>query len=170
MNEADLPTTNILQANTVQTGKRNYAAALDLVIATAQHELQIFDQDFSCGDFVSVRRYELLRNFLSKNAPSKLTIILQYAQHFTNNCPRLLGLLETYGNKMTVYEANDVAKVAKDCFVIADKHHYVRRFHIDQARFKFAFDDESEASNLNMRFDELLNETTETVSITKLGL
>ena len=132
MNEADLPTTNILQANTVQTGERNYAAALDLVIATAQHELQIFDQDFSCGDFVSVRRYKLLRDFLTKNTPSKLTIILQYAQHFTNNCPRLLCLLETYGNKMTVYEANDVAKVAKDCFVIADKHHYVRRFHIDQ--------------------------------------
>ena len=170
MNEADLPTTNILQANTLQKGERNYAAALDLVIATAQHELQIFDQDFRCGDYLSVRRYELLLDFLSKNAPCKLTIILQYAQHFTNNCPRLLGLLETYDHKMTVYEANDVAKVAKDCFVIADKQHYVRRFHIDQARFKFAFDDEIEASNLNMRFDELLDETTETVSITKLGL
>ena len=170
MSEADLPTTNTMQANSVQTGERNYAAALDLVIAAAQHELQIFDQDFSCGDYVSVKRYELLRDFLSKNAPSKLTIILQYAQHFTNSCPRLLGLLETYGHKMTVYETNDVAKVAKDCFVIADKRHYVRRFHIDQARFKFAFDDEIEAANLNMRFDELLDETTETVSITKLGL
>ena len=46
----------------------------------------------------------------------------------------------------------------------------MRRFHIDQARFKFAFDDENEAANLNMRFDELLDEMTETVSITKLGL
>lgn len=121
MNETNLTTTNTLQANTVQTGERNYATALDLVIAAAQHELQIFDQDFSCGDYVSVKRYELLRDFLSKNAPSKLTIILQYVQHFADNCPRLLGLLETYGHKMTVYETNDIAKIAKDCFVIADK-------------------------------------------------
>ena len=176
MNDADLartnilPTTNTLQANTVQKGERNYATALDLVIAAAQNELLIFDQDFSHGDYASIGRYELLCDFLSKNALSKLTIILQYAQHFANNCPRLLGLLETYGHKMTVYETNYVAKIAKDCFVIADKRHYVRRFHIDQARFKFAFDDEIEAANLNMRFDELLDETTETVSITKLGL
>ena len=45
MSEANFPTTNTLQANTVQTGERNYAATLDLVIAAAQHELQIFDQD-----------------------------------------------------------------------------------------------------------------------------
>ena len=71
---------------------------------------------------------------------------------------------------MTVYETNDTAKVAKDCFVIADKRHYLRRFHIDQARFKYAFDDETEAANLLMRFSELLDETTESVSATKLGL
>ena len=176
MNDADLartnilPTTNTLQANTVQTGERNYAAALELVIAAAQNELLIFDQDFSRGDYASIRRYELLRDFLSKNALSKLSIILQYAQHFASNCPRLLGLLETYGHKMTVYETNDVAKMAKDCFVIADNKHYIRRFHIDQARFKYNMDDEGEATNLIMRFDELLDETTETVSITKLGL
>ena len=170
MSETDLQTANTLQANTVQTGERNYAAALNLVIAAAQHELRIFDQDFSCGDYISVKRYELLRDFLSKNASSKLTIILQYAQHLVDNCPRLLGLLEAYGHKMTVYETNDAAKVAKDCFVIADKCHYVRRFHMSQARFKFALDDKIEAANLNGRFDELLDETIETVSITKLGL
>ena len=161
---------NTVQLNIVQTGERSYATALDLVIAAAQNELLIFDQDFSHGNYASVRRYELLCDFLSRNSQSKLTIILQYAQHFANNCPRLLGLLETYGHKMTVYETNDVAKIAKDCFVIADKRHYLRRFHIDQARFKFAFDDEIEAANLNMRFDELLDETTETVLVTKLGL
>ena len=174
MSDAKLQTNpmlaNTVQLNIVQTGERNYAAALDLVIAAAQNELLIFDQNFVCGDYASIRRYELLRDFLSKNAPSKLTIILQYAQHFTNHCPRLLDLLESYSHKMKVYETNDVAKIAKDCFVIADKNHYVRRFHIDQARFKFAFDDENEAANLNMRFDELLDETAETVSVTKLGL
>ena len=71
---------------------------------------------------------------------------------------------------MTVFETNDNAKVAKDCFVIADKTHYLRRFHIDQARFKYAFDDEEECASLTMRFNELLDETAEAVSVTKLGL
>jgi hypothetical protein len=151
-------------------GERNYEAALDLVIAAAMNELLIFDQDFLKGGYASQKRYELIHHFLSNEPLSKLTIILQDTQHFINQCPKLFGLLKLYGHKMTVYETNNVAKVAKDCFVIADKRHYLRRFHIDQARFKFAFDDEEMVANLLMRFDELLAETASTVSVTKLGL
>jgi hypothetical protein len=159
-----------LKPNTVLLGERNYEAALNLVIAQAQHSLQIFDQDLSRGDFASLQRFELIQAFLAKNSLSKLTIILQNSDYFTQHCPRLFELLKLYGHKMVVYETNDHAKIAKDCFVIADKIHYVRRFHIDQARFKFALDDAEECANLNMRFDELLDETTEAVSTTKLGL
>jgi hypothetical protein len=159
-----------LQPNSIILGERNYEAALDEVIARANSELLIFDQDFVHGNYASAARHEILNDFLSKEPLSKLTIILQSAEHFVKNCPRLFELLKRYSHKMTVYETNDVAKVAKDCFVIADKSHYLRRFHIDQARFKFAFEDAIEAANLNMRFDELLEETADTVSATRLGL
>jgi hypothetical protein len=159
-----------LKPDTIILGERHYEAALALVIAKAMNELLIFDQDFTHGDYADIERFNLLRDFLSKNSLSKLTIILQSAEHFVNNCPRLYSLLKLYSHKMTVYETNDVAKIAKDCFVIADKQHYCRRFHIDQARFKYAFDDETEAANLQTRFDELLDETSEAVSATKLGL
>lgn len=159
-----------LKPDTIILGERNYEAALDLVIARAENELLIFDQDFARGDFASLQRFNLLNDFLSKNDLSKLTIILQNTAHFANNCPRLFELLKLFGHKMVVYETNDVAKIAKDCFVIADKRHYLRRFHIDQARFKYAFDDETEAANLLMRFDELLEETSEEISVTRLGL
>ena len=159
-----------LQPNSIILGERNYEAALDEVIARANSELLIFDQDFVRGNYASVARHDVLSDFLSKDPLSKLTIILQSAEHFVKNCPRLFELLKRYRHKMTVYETNDVAKVAKDCFVIADKSHYLRRFHIDQARFKFAFEDTIEAANLNMRFDELLEETADTVSATRLGL
>ena len=159
-----------LKPDTIILGERNYEAALDLVIVRAESELLIFDQDFVHGDYASQSRYALLFAFLSKNDLNKLTIILQNTAHFANNCPRLFELLKLFGHKMTVYETNDVAKIAKDCFVIADKRHYLRRFHIDQARFKYAFDDEIEAANLLMRFDELLEETSEEISVTRLGL
>ncbi len=161
-----------LMPNTVVTGERNYDAALNLVIAAASHELLIFDQDFAKGDFASLNRFKLLHDFLNKSANNKLTIILQNTQFFTNNCPRLLELLTTYGHMMTVYETNDSAKVAKDCFVIADKQHYCRRFHADQARFKYTVngEDTDTVSGLLMRYDELLAETANVVSISKLGL
>ena len=159
-----------LKPDTIILGERNYEAALNLVIAKAQNELLIFDQNFVCGDYASAVRFELLFEFLSHNGLSKLTIILQSSKHFVNNIPRLFELLKLYGHKMTVFETNDAAKVAKDCFVIADKRHYCRRFHIDQVRFKYAYDDEETCASLNMRFNELLEETTETISVIKLGL
>ncbi len=159
-----------LQPNSVILGERNYEAALELVIAKAENELLIFDQDFVHGDYASIKRFYLIQHFLNTDPLSKLTIILQSAEHFVNNCPRLFELLKLYNHKITVYETNDAAKVAMDCFVIADKRHYLHRFHIDQARFKFAFDDKIEAANLNMRFNELLDETSEVVSATKLGI
>ena len=159
-----------LKPNTVTLGERNYEAALNLVIAKAQNELLIFDQDLARGDYASLQRFELIKQFLTRSHLSQLTIILQDTAHFVQNCPRLFELLKLYGHKMTVFETNDNAKVAKDCFVIADKTHYLRRFHIDQARFKYAFDDEEECANLTMRFNELLDETAEAVSPTKLGL
>jgi len=160
----------VLKPDTILLGERNYEAALELVIASAEKELLIFDQDFKHGDYTSLKRYELISDFLSKNSLCQLTIILQSSDYFINHCPRLFALLKLFGHKMTVYETNDVVKIAKDCFVIADKQSYLRRFHIDQARFKYAFDDEAEVAALVIRFGELLDETTETVSATKLGL
>ena len=159
-----------LIADRIIMGERNYAAALDLVIAQAENHLLIFDQDFSKGDYVSLKRFALIQGFLTKNAQSQLTIILQNAQFFMLNCPRLFELLTVYAHKMRVYETNDFAKIAKDCFVIADKKHYCRRFHIDQARFKFALNDVETSASLLLRYDELLAETAEAISAIKLRL
>lgn len=159
-----------LTADSVMLGERNYSAALDLVIAQAENHLLIFDQSFERGDYASLKRFKLIQDFLAKNAQSELTIILQNTQFFSVNCPRLFDLLSIYSHKMRVFETNDFAKIAKDCFVIADKKHYCRRFHIDQARFKFALNDVETAASLLLRYDELLAETADMISATKLGL
>lgn len=159
-----------LIADSVIMGERNYTAALDLVIAQAENHLLVFDQSFEKGDYTSLKRFDLIQSFLAKNTQSELTIILQNAQFFTVNCPRLFDLLSIYGHKMRIYETNNFAKIAKDCFVIADKKHYCRRFHIDQARFKFALNDVETSASLLLRYDELLAETAEAISAIKLGL
>ena len=81
-----------------------------------------------------------------------------------------MHLLSIYGHKITIYETNQTAKHAKDCFIIADNQHYIKRIHIDQARFKFCFNDENNCKLLHARFQDLLEETESTVTITTLGL
>lgn len=163
-------TPDTMLPNTLLVGEHNYALALDLVIAEAINDLCIFDQDFSKGDYASLKRYNLILAYLQKTEQSKLTIILHDTQFLMANCPRLMDLMRIYSHKMTIYQTNDFAKVAKDCFVIADNRHYCRRFHIDQARFKYALNDAETSASLLLRYGELLAETAEAISMTKLGL
>ena len=71
---------------------------------------------------------------------------------------------------MQVHVTNQSAKHAKDCFILADGKHYIKRIHIDQARFKYVFDDIATVKALNTRFDELTEAIQDTVSTTPLGL
>lgn len=159
-----------LKPNAVVLGERNYEAALDLVISKAERELLIFDQHLRTGAYNTVKRYDMLREFLNKSPNNRIIMVLHEATFLQNQCPKLLDLLKTYGHVMSVLMTNDHAKIAKDCFVIADDKHTVRRIHIDHARFRYTLDDAETAASLRMRFDELAAETTEPVSITKLGL
>jgi len=161
---------NKLVQNQILMGEKLYAEAINKVLANAANTLRIFDQDLSRGDFASLEKYELLRDFLSKNIASKLTIILQDTHYLIEKCPRLFGLLEIYGHKITVYETNETAKHAKDCFMLADSEHYIKRIHSDQARFKYALNDETSVAQLSIRFEELLETTQHALAVTKLGL
>lgn len=160
----------LLIPDTILVGEALYAEAIQLVITQATSHLLIFDQDLAHGDYRNLARYEAIRRFLSQQPNSRLTVVLHHSEFLTTQCPRLMELLLTYGHKLTVYVTNDTAKIAKDCFVIADDTHYVKRIHIDQARFKYALNDAESCASLRMRFNELLEETAHTVSATSLGL
>ncbi len=160
----------ILEPNRIITGEELYSEAINIILASAQRELLVFDQDLRHGGFASQAKYELLREFLAKNINSQLTIILQDTSYFQEKCPRLYSLLVTYGHKMTVCVTNDTVKHAKDCFILADGKHYIKRIHIDQARFKYALDDPASVKLLHSRFGELKEAILDTVSTKTLGL
>ena len=159
-----------LVPDTILTGERLYADAIELILRNAQNELRIFDQDLSHGDFSSKNKHELLQAYLANNLNSRLTIILQDTSFFKEKCPRLFNLLATYSHKMTVLETNATAKHAKDCFILADGLHYIKRIHIDQARFRYALNDMESVELLGSRFDELLEATQDQVSVNTIGL
>ena len=163
-------TNSELTPGPILVGEHLYSEAINIILASAERELLIFDQDLSHGEFSSKRKAELFQQFLNKSPSNQLTIILQDTNYFKHKCPRLLDLLTTYGHKMTVYETNETAKHAKDCFILADDKHYIKRIHIDQARFRYGLDDLATASLLDTRFKELLEATQDVVTISNLGL
>ncbi|MDD2933303.1 MAG: hypothetical protein HOP26_07780 [Methylotenera sp.] len=159
-----------LLPNQIIDSEQLYSEAINIILANAQRELLIFDQDLSRGGFASVEKYDLIQQFLSRNLTSQLTIILQQTNFFTEKCPRLFSLLNDYGHKMSVYVTNQSVKHAKDCFILADGQHYIKRIHIDQARFKYALNDAASTILLNTRFKELKEAVQDVVSVTQLGL
>lgn len=151
-------------------GERSYEDALNLIIERAETELLIFDQDFSKGAYASIKRFDLICAFLNKSANTRLIIILQNSEAFRVNCPRLFQLLIRYSHKMLVYQTQVHIQSIKEVFVLADIKSYVRRFHIDHARFKFNCEDIATASLLHQRFEEMRQATSHNLSITTLGL
>ena len=163
-------TNSELIPNQILVGENLYSDAISSILESAEHELLIFDQDLSHGNFSGNHKFQLFQQFLNKSPSNQLIIVLQDTSYFKSKCPRLLNLLTIYSHKMTVYETNISAKHAKDCFVLADDKNYVKRIHIDQARFRFGLDDLLTANLLNTRFKELLEVTHDVVTISRLGL
>jgi hypothetical protein len=159
-----------LSENTVLTSRREYEAALTAVLAHAQHKLFIFDPDLTFGGFEAAENVMRLRDLLVRQPAAKVTLVLQDTRYLLDRCSRLLGLMRQYQHAMTVYETNDEGKRVSDSFVLADDHAYLRRFHVDQVRFKFSLNDTATARLLGLRFEELLQLTHHQISTTPLGL
>lgn len=156
--------------DTIIVGEQLYSEAISLILKNAQRELLIFDQDLSQGDFASLDKYNLLYNFLSANIASQLKIILQDARFFQTKCPRLCKLLAIYSHKMSVHVTDASVRHIKECFILADGKNYIKRIHIDQARFKYTVNDEVSAEVINNRFIELTTAIEDIVPTKPLGL
>lgn len=100
---------NTLAPNKIMVGEHLYSEAISLILANAQHELLIFDQDLSHGNFASLEKYELLQQFLSSNITSHLNIILQNTAFYQEKCPRLFGLRQD--PRKTAFRPEDYGKV-----------------------------------------------------------
>lgn len=159
-----------LPENTVLTSRRDYESAVSTVLGQAQHRLCIFDPDLSFGGFEAADNVEQLTNLLVKNPAAKVTLILHDTRYLLDRCPRLQPLMQRYQHAISVYETNDEGKRVHDSFVLADRHACLRRFHVDQIRFKYSLNDAATARLLELRFEELLALTHHQISTTPLGL
>ena len=146
-----------------------YEAAIDGLIQKAIRHLRIFDNTLNNG-YGAIRRYDLLRSFLSASKYNRLLIALHDSETLSRNCPRLLNLARQFSYSIEIRETQPEAKTAHDPVLIADESHYLRRFHFDYPRSLLAFNDPSGARVLLQRFDEIWVFSEPVAAPTTLGL
>ena len=147
-----------------------YVAAIDQVIALAERNLCIFDPDLKKGDYSTLRRFDLLQQFLKKSRLTRLVIILHDVDYYSAYCPRLVQLQKTYSHAFSLMATATHARSAQNPLVIADSSHYVHRFHVDYPRALVAFHDQEGAKPFFERFQQLQEASAPACPADVLGL
>ena len=148
----------------------DYAQAIDGLIELAQHRLRIFDYNLEDGGYTTLRRYELLQNFLLANRSNRIEIVLHDINHLTRFCPRILSLHRQFSHAITIQQTTAQARNISDSFAIADETCFLHRFHYDHPRALLALHDVEGSHLLIKRFEEILAASAPAITATTLGL
>ena len=150
--------------------RKEYLDAFERLVGLAQHELRIFDADFSGLDINSPRKSELLRGFLLRGRSNRLYIAVHDTEYLRNYCPRLLDLMRQFSDRMFIHQTLGDAALAQDSFVLADRLHLVRRPVSAQPRGALRLNDDEESQGIYLRFCEIWDSSFPAVSATTAGL
>ena len=144
--------------------------ALQKILALATKSLRIFDEDLSKLKLERPENAEILQRFLSADRQHTLQIVLKNTDPFRRNSPRLMKLLASYPQSMTLFECPAQLASLNDALLLADQDHALIRFHKDNVRSKAIIDNTDECRPYLKRFEEILNEGGEQICATPLGL
>jgi hypothetical protein len=145
-------------------------AAIDELVGLAQQSIRVFDYDLSETGWNAPTRAESLAQFLRRSRNAKLDIIVHDTRWIESSCPRLLALLRTFSERVTIYRTGPEARGAADPLVLVDGRHFLHRFHVEQPRAALAIEEPQLARPLASRFDEIWATGEPGLSGTVLGL
>ena len=143
---------------------------LQQILALVTKTLFIFDQDLSKLKLERPDNNECLRQFLSASRQNLFSAFVRNAEPIRRDSPRLMNLLSTFPQNMTLFECPSHLASFSDSMLIADDRHALVRFHIDHARSKAIIDNAKECRPYVLRFQEIATEGGEQVFSTPLGL
>jgi hypothetical protein len=129
--------------------------ALDELVGLAQHSIRVFDGNMSQMGWNRPARVEKLAAFLRRSRRARIEIIVHDTRWLEESCARLMILLKSFSDRITIYRTGPEAKGAADPLVLVDGRHYLHRFHIEQPRATLAIDAPHLAAPLVNRFDEI---------------
>ena len=144
--------------------------ALQKILLQATRTLRVFDQDLLLLNFERRDNADSLRRFLAADRNNSLRIVLKNAEPLRRDSPRLMTLLATYPQQMSILECPPHLASANAALCLADDRHALVRFNKDHARSRIIIDDAQECTPYGNQFEAILREGGEPVSTTTLGL
>jgi hypothetical protein len=123
-------------ATTPFDSEASYRAAIDVVLAGAQDEIRIFDQDLLQMQLESRERVARLVAFLTGGERRRLRIVVHDTGPIEQRMPRLIEMIRLHGHLIETRRTPDHLRHLADRWVLADGRHGTIRFHADHARGK----------------------------------
>ncbi len=137
------------------TSVTEQTAAIDELIPLARRQIRVFDRDLAQTGWNSAVRAQRLGAFLRQVRGRRLDIIVHDTRYIERACPRILELLRTFSDVMSILKTGDDAKGATDPLVLVDTMHYLHRFHYEQPRAALGIAQPEQAQPLVNRFGEI---------------
>ena len=116
----------------------------------------MFDQNLRYGDWNSLTRTAVLRDFLLNRRHSRLQIVVHETTYIEGHLPRLVLLLRDFSHKFSILRTIEDGRNAWDSFVIVDGKHLAHRFHLDSTRGELSFEAPLKARVLRDRYEDIL--------------
>ena len=145
-------------------------SALQKLLLLASKTLRIFDDDLSKLKLESRENIESLQRFLAAGQSHRVRIVLKDAEPLRRQSPRLMKLLMTYPQQMSIIECPPHLASVDNSLCLADDRHALVRIHQDHARARIVIDSAPECAPYVHQFEAIFNEGGEPISATILGL
>lgn len=137
----------------------DFRTAVDHTLATAQHEIRIFDSDLARMGLADSRHVAMISAFLGANRNRRIRIVLHDAEPLEARMPRLVALIRNNVHAIAVRRTPDHLRQLADCWLLADGVHGALRFHADHPRGKRITNSAAEIGPWWQRFDALWEES-----------
>lgn len=147
-----------------------YQSGVDRLLALAEREIRIYDQDMIGLELDSESRLGHLKRLLQSNRPDSIQVALRNFEPLKRDYPRLMQLLADYTHGMTVQQTPEHLGHLRDAMILVDGRHGLIRFDRDHPRSKLLIGETEELLPYQRRFEEIWAEGGTPLSTTTLGL
>jgi hypothetical protein len=148
--------------------RRELQAHWRTLLGRAGGRIDLFDPDFAHFPLGAPDVEASLRAFL--RGGGLLRLALHDTTFIERACPRFLGLVRYYTDRVECRRSPPSLRHLSDSFALADGLHVVRRFHCDHMRGEAAFDAPAAVEVPAHRFVALWEESSIILSPTVTGL
>lgn len=145
-------------------------AALHRILLLATISLHVFDEDLQKLKLETRDNADCLHRFLAADRKNRLRIALSNPEPLRRQSPRLIKLLATYPQQMSVLQCPSHLTPANGSLCLADARHALVRANKDHARGRMIIDSAAECSPYENQFAAIIDEGGEPISATTLGL